>query len=187
MKKIMIAAAIVCATVASQAAVVTWGATAMTDGKGNEISAAGQITGYLYTLTATDYATYATMDAATLSKTVGAAFEAGTLGTVEVTGSNTYNRKRFALDLIGKTEYSAGETAYALLLYVDSANEMYMANVAQTTFAAPQNRDVTDLGTTLGGFGSSAGATSWQAVPEPTSGLLLLVGMGALALRRKRV
>ncbi len=26
----------------------------------------------------------------------------------------------------------------------------------------------------------------WQSVPEPTSGLLLLIGMGALALRRKQ-
>ncbi len=29
-------------------------------------------------------------------------------------------------------------------------------------------------------------AGAWMPVPEPTSGLLLLIGMGALALRRKR-
>ena len=30
------------------------------------------------------------------------------------------------------------------------------------------------------------GAAAWQAVPEPTSGLLLLLGVAGLALRRKR-
>ena len=30
------------------------------------------------------------------------------------------------------------------------------------------------------------GAAGWQAVPEPTSGLLMLVGLAGLALRRKR-
>ena len=35
------------------------------------------------------------------------------------------------------------------------------------------------------GFGSQAGQT-WQSVPEPTSGLLLLLGMAGLALCRKR-
>ncbi|MBR4616199.1 MAG: PEP-CTERM sorting domain-containing protein [Kiritimatiellae bacterium] len=29
-------------------------------------------------------------------------------------------------------------------------------------------------------------ASNWAAVPEPTSGLLLLLGMAGLALKRKR-
>ena len=40
------------------------------------------------------------------------------------------------------------------------------------------------------GFGSMASATqnasNWAAVPEPTSGLLMLLGMAGLALKRKR-
>ena len=35
------------------------------------------------------------------------------------------------------------------------------------------------------GFGSQDGQT-WKSVPEPTSGLLLLLGMAGLALRRKQ-
>ena len=34
-------------------------------------------------------------------------------------------------------------------------------------------------------FGTQTAGT-WVAVPEPTSGLLMLVGLGALALRRRR-
>ena len=36
-------------------------------------------------------------------------------------------------------------------------------------------------------LGSQTANTTWyQTVPEPTSGLLMLVGLGALALRRRR-
>ncbi len=61
--------------------------------------------------------------------------------------------------------------------------------------------DVVSITTSEGGatetanFGAMLGTSletnkfynsEWKAVPEPTSGLLLLIGMGALALRRKR-
>lgn len=43
--------------------------------------------------------------------------------------------------------------------------------------------------TVLIGFGSqtnSKNASNWSAVPEPTSGLLMLLGLAGLALKRKR-
>jgi uncharacterized protein YraI len=43
----------------------------------------------------------------------------------------------------------------------------------------------TALGTGAGSITFEGGGT-WTAVPEPTSGLLLLVGVAGLALRRKR-
>ena len=38
----------------------------------------------------------------------------------------------------------------------------------------------------LGGKGDKVGTITLQAIPEPTSGLMLLLGTGLLALRRKR-
>jgi len=187
MKKLMMAAAIALAAVASNAATVLWQSGVLTDGTGAEVTSAGKITGYLWNLTAEDYATYAAMDAATLSKTVGAAFKDNSLGTAEATKANTYTARAGAqADLTGTTAFSAGNTAYGLILYVDSANDMYLANVASAVFASAQNKSVGQLGSILGGTGSTAGATSWQSVPEPTSGLLLLLGMAGLALKRKR-
>ena len=47
-----------------------------------------------------------------------------------------------------------------------------------------------DVGTASITFGNMASATqnasNWAAVPEPTSGLLMLLGMAGLALKRKR-
>lgn len=47
-----------------------------------------------------------------------------------------------------------------------------------------------ETGTATIGFGNQQSATqasgAWAAVPEPTSGLLMLLGVAGLALRRKR-
>ena len=42
------------------------------------------------------------------------------------------------------------------------------------------------LGTHISMTASAASSATWTAVPEPTSGLLMLLGMAGLALRRKR-
>ena len=79
----------------------------------------------------------------------------------------------------------------------------YMVIYDASTIADAKNyiiSGIKDLQTNAAGsdatlsFGSMKGTTSanmflnssWQAVPEPTSGLLMLVGLAGLALRRKR-
>ena len=58
------------------------------------------------------------------------------------------------------------------------------------TSAVKENVTIAAVGTTQVAFGNQQSATqnpsNWAAVPEPTSGLLLLLGMAGLALKRKR-
>ena len=81
--------------------------------------------------------------------------------------------------------YANGDTAYAAILYVEGDN--YMGNVATYTLTSDLNYSMSDLSTKIGGLSTGA-ATAWStaAVPEPTSGLLMLLGMAGLALRRRR-
>ena len=63
----------------------------------------------------------------------------------------------------------------------------YIGNIGTATFTSAMDVDVAGMSLNLFGD-STAAATAWTgaAVPEPTSGLLLLLGMAGLALKRKR-
>lgn len=56
--------------------------------------------------------------------------------------------------------------------------------------SATKSATASATGTANIAFGNQASATqasgAWQSVPEPTSGLLMLLGMAGLALRRRR-
>lgn len=69
----------------------------------------------------------------------------------------------------------------------DTPGLYYIANMGKAVFEADSTVTRGSMGTNLYGTGA---ALSWQtatAVPEPTSGLLVLLGMAGLALKRKRV
>lgn len=83
--------------------------------------------------------------------------------------------------------YSTGDyvTAFAVILNNSTpANATYFLGVSEVTSGS----GVSSAGAVTFGFGSQAANTAWTAVavPEPTSGLLMLVGLVGLALRRKR-
>ncbi len=54
------------------------------------------------------------------------------------------------------------------------------------TIAGRAESGAESLGTHISMTASAASSATWTAVPEPTSGLLMLLGMAGLALRRRR-
>jgi len=185
MKKLVMAVAIVCAAVASQAATVSWTLTDVTEG-GKAVS------GCMYF-----------MASEVVSKTSFDAI-AGTGATAmqKFFDDNTYAFAWTVKDGVGTMSTSnESRPSNADLGLTDSTTYKFYAVVFDTaTITDSSNYYVTDLksvkvGTGTAnkpvGFGSQAsaiGPTSWSAVnaPEPTSGLLLLIGMAGLALRRRR-
>lgn len=179
MKKLIIALAAAAFAAGVQAATVKWtSGTIYTPGAEGAFSttkaAANSVSYYLWALDADAYSSatldsIAKMDTSTATKS-GKNSALG--GTVSYSDTTTYN---------------AGDTVnWAILFkYTDSNNkEWLIANKGSGT--------VDDLGSQLS-FGNLASSSSsyatvggWTAVPEPTSGLLMLLGMAGLALRRKR-
>ena len=188
MKKLMIAAAIVCAAAMSQAANFKWSATGLTDENGAALSS--------------DYIGFAFYGSDTAGKVPVTTLEDAIAAVMA---------SEFPMDLMDYVGVAEG-TAIAMgpdkqngaalnsevSAFIILTNAKY-SDLDETTLAgyAPTKYSVIaggDYGTktieNVGGtYTFSFGATEqgdWQSVPEPTSGLLLLVGVAGLALKRKR-
>ncbi len=195
----MILATVAMTAIVTQAASVSWKAdafytpTSPSDGSFTETkvfsaSKANPVTGYLWEVDAVTYATYAADTS--LIYTEFSKGDTSALGTAMTTGTSKLDSK---ISLTGTTNYLEDDTAYAILLYtykdVDG-NHWYIANAAKYEGIGTNDANVGSLNAFVGGKigtdAQGAAITGWSTVPEPTSGLLLLVGMGALALRRKQ-
>ena len=186
MKKLMIMVALMAAAVSANAASYVWSASTgrLFDGKGSENANRYAGTGYLFAA-----GTVAQSD-------VVAALVAGTLNTTLNTAlaQNTFSNGR-TTDASTAFDATSLENAYFVVAGTDKDGNagVYISDYAtivpsdvgngQVNFGSQNAYSAAFKDATAGYAG--AGWYS-QAAPEPTSGLLLLLGMAGLALKRKR-
>ena len=182
MKTLIIAAAVVCTAVFAHAAAANWKASAkdMYDGTGKTTDAA------LYSGTAYIFDAGVTSQAALF-----AIIEAGTSigsSTAGYVGSGSFEDGAFGGVTFANGEQSGG--AYTYYFVVVNGDNAYFSNEKEVTANATATAKAIAFGSQSGSSALPAsgfqGAGAWSAVPEPTSGLLMLLGMAGLALRRRR-
>ena len=192
MKKLMIALAVAAVAAIGNAASVNWGAGTVTEPGG--ATANKSVTGYLFVLTADQYSALNTAYGSATGSSAGEKMAntvwnayGDKLDSAYATGTTT---KKGLLTLTDDSKsYGAGDAAYAALIYTYGSGDdlKYIGNIGTVTLEGAMDAEGTDMAVNL--FGSTtAGSTAWTAaaVPEPTSGLLMLLGMAGLALRRRR-
>ncbi len=192
MKKLMIMLVAVGAVVAANAAAFTWKTSATgklySPGDSSTLLASG--TAYLF-----DSASV-TQQAILTAFSKGTALDSLTsLDSSSVSSGAIAAKSASPITISEGNAYTLGAIV-ALVTTVDSQEYIFISDVTtkngsatgttalSVALATASKRDVTEFSAASATFGSGGWYTA--AVPEPTSGLLMLLGVAGLALRRRR-
>lgn len=180
MKKLIMAVALCCVAAVAQSATVAWSAGKIFDGT-DSANGVGSGTAYLVLVSS-----LAQADAvSSFAEGNNTAITGAAIGSYAIADSKVaYN------ELTGVTAPTSASAFYYIvfngdnMLVSEAVNSTY-DNV--TTMHAVEFASSKNYAKALPSDGAYSGA-GWYtaAVPEPTSGLLLLLGMAGLALKRKR-
>ena len=168
MKKLLVLAAVIVASVVANAATFKW-----TGGNIYKADGATKLTGTVAIMA------YTGTDASSAVKVVDAFVVDGTLKADAQGSANgfTYNWA----DAVGGTSYN-------FYMVIEDAGKSIDTSTSNPSKIVSATAQATSTPTVA--FSSMATITqdssNWGAVPEPTSGLLMLLGVAGLALRRKR-
>ena len=197
MKKLLMALGVVAIAASANAAAVTWVSGVLKTPASSEGGwstsniASGSAAGYFWVIDAATYNSLYNADVETMiGNVMGKYASIDTVNkkvTITDTSYKTPTANTTSITYKDDGGYAAGDTAYAAMIftYTQGGEDFYIANVGSWEFTAAQNKSMTSMATNLGGAGGAA-LGGWQSVPEPTSGLLMLLGVAGLALRRRR-
>ncbi len=184
MKKLIIMTALICVAVMSHAASIDWSVSTRSWTLADGSKAASGTTVYL-------------INGTTALDTIAAAVN---LGASAITSADWYyassatdNTNGRVSSLTSDSDSLTAGTEYNFSVLIVDGDKYMVSAAAQQNAYNPAKEEPLPIAFTSSMFNANsqtasvAGAVNgWAPVPEPTSGLLLLIGMGALALRRKR-
>ena len=193
MKKLMIVLVALAVGVTANAASVVWGAGVSNDQNGSGEAQAGTVFNLIYLGTETLSPAGLTYDTTTglLGTGTGSGFTAAAGQTI--VGTHTLTAQEAAdwafQETFERSDAAGGVNGNYLMVMFDSSTPDYywagqytVTGISDLTTAGNIYDDTWTVGTSM----TQSVTTSGGGVPEPTSGLLLLIGGAMLALRRKQ-